>query len=409
MYTAWDLVTPFVPLFVLELERSDPRSAAAWSGLLVGIAPLLSAVAGPFWGAFADRFGGRRAMLRTIASSIVLVALTAFAASIWHLLVLRVLIGLLGGFYVLIHNLAAQASSRERLGQTIGALQAIQMVCLAIIPPLAGLLADRWGLRSNFLLAAVVMAIAFWVMWRRYRPAPAGHAPAEGAGAPKTRPAYWTLLADRRLALVGAIIFSAQFVDRAFGAVVPLLVVELEPGSEQVGFITGLVLGLGSGSNALAALVAGRLSGRVSARRLLLGSLACGCLILPLLAAAGTVWQLVGLRVALGLLGGGTIPLAYAVVSRLVPAERLGASFSMFASCAMLGASVGPMSLGAVATISVRLPLVLGAAALALCLLVLLRSRPPARTPHHPGPRAAPSDTPRRPQGPETEAPSPRI
>jgi hypothetical protein len=32
MYTGWDLVTPFVPLLVLELEGGDPRAAAGWSG-----------------------------------------------------------------------------------------------------------------------------------------------------------------------------------------------------------------------------------------------------------------------------------------------------------------------------------------------------------------------------------------
>jgi MFS transporter, DHA1 family, multidrug resistance protein len=372
VYTAWDLVTPFIPLFVLELEGGDPRSVAGWSGLLVGISPLLSALAGPFWGAFAERFGGRQALLRTILTSTVLIALTAFVTSVWHLLVLRVLVGLLGGFFVLIHTLAAQATTRERVGQTIGALQAIQMSCLAVIPPFAGLLADRWGLRSNFLLAAGIMILGFVVMWRGYRPPPSAPA-AEGHPAHKGRASYWGLLASPELAIVAAVIFSAQFVDRLFNAMAPLLVVELAPDSDQIGFITGLILGLGSGSTAIAALVSGRLARRLSARRLLLGSLAGGCLVLPLLAAAGAVWQLVALRIALGLLAGGTITLAYAFVSTFLPAERLGATFSMFASCAMLGASVGPMSLGAIAAVSLRLPLVVGAAALALCLLLLLR------------------------------------
>ena len=374
--TAWDLVTPFIPLFVLELEAGDPRSAAAWSGLLVGISPLLSAVTGPFWGAFAERFGGRNALLRTILTSVVLVALTAFVASVWQLLVLRVLVGLLGGFFVLIHGLAAQASARDRVGQTMGALQAIQLLCLAVVPPFAGLLADRWGLRSNFLLAAAIMLLGFVVMWRGYRPSrPSRRSDAHGAR--RGRGSYWALLVNRDMAIVAAIVFSAQFVERLFNALAPLLVVELAPDSDQIGFITGLVLGLGSGSTAIAALVSGRLAQRFSARTLLLGSLACGCLILPLLASAGAIWQVIGLRVALGLFAGGTITLAYAFVSKLLPAERLGLSFSAFASCAMLGGSAGPMSLGAIAQFSLRLPLVIGAAAFALCLVLLLRVQRP--------------------------------
>lgn len=401
--TAWDMVTPFVPLLVLELEAGDPRAAAAWSGLLVGIAPLLSAVTGPFWGAFAERFGGRNALLRTVGTSVVLVGLTAFVATIWQLLVLRTLVGLLGGFYVLIHCLAAQATSRDRVGQTIGAIQAISMVCLAIIPPIAGLLADQWGLRSNFLLAAVIMAAGCGVLWRGYSPVQPGPR-TDDSGARKGRTSYWAMLASRDLAVVALVIFSSQFVDRLFNALIPLLVVEMVPDSDRIGSITGLILGLGSGSTAIAAVTYGRLARRMPARRLLLGSLACGCLILPLLAAAGTVWQLVGLRILLGLLAGGVMTLAYAFASTIVPTDRLGASFSMFASCAMLGASVGPISLGAVAAVSLRLPLVVGAAAFALCLLLLLRVQSPRaqvsdRGPDVHSPKARPSQ-------PETEVPS---
>jgi len=86
---------------------------------------------------------------------------------------------------------------------------------------------------------------------------------------------------------------------------------------------------------------------------------------------------MIGLRVALGLFAGGTITLAYAFVSKLLPAERLGLSFSAFASCAMLGGSAGPMSLGVIAQFSLRLPLVVGASAFALCLVLLLRVQRP--------------------------------
>ncbi len=76
---------------------------------------------------------------------------------------------------------------------------------------------------------------------------------------------------------------------------------------------------------------------------------------------------------ALGVLAGGAMTLAYAFVSTLVPADRLGASFSMFASCAMLGTAIGPLSLGPVAAVWLRLPLVVGAVAFAACLLLLLK------------------------------------
>src|SRR5262249_32700724 len=158
-----------IPLYVLELVGGDPIAAATWSGIALGISPLMTAVAGPFWGSFAARYGARRAMMRTLLMSPCLVVLVAFSTAIWQVLVLRFLIGVLGGFYVLVHALVGQTAPKDRVGQAIGSLQAISMVTLAIIPPVAGLFTDILGIRSSFLVGAAVMLSSFWVMWRGYQ------------------------------------------------------------------------------------------------------------------------------------------------------------------------------------------------------------------------------------------------
>jgi DHA1 family multidrug resistance protein-like MFS transporter len=390
--TAWNLVTPFIPLFVLELVGGDPIAAATWSGLALGISPLMTAIAGPFWGAFAARYGARPAMMRTLLMSPCLVVLVAFSTAIWQVMVLRFLIGVLGGFYVLVHALVGQTAPRDRVGQAIGYLQAISMVTLAIIPPVAGLVSDVLGVRSSFLLGATVMLVSFWVMWRGYvaepsasgeatttsadataKPAGAVTKPADQTATRKPRGVAWALLSSPELAVVSAIIFVGQYVERVFWPLAPLLVVEMEPGSEQVGLMTGLVLGIGSAATALSALVCGRLARRVSARTLLLGSLACGVLTLPLLAMMDSFWAFMAARVVMGLLTGGIITLAYAHVSTLLPSDRLSASFSMFASVAMIASAVGPLLMSTLATMAgLRSPLLVGALGFACCFVVLL-------------------------------------
>ncbi len=136
----------------------------------------------------------------------------------------------------------------------------------------------------------------------------------------------------------------------------------MEPGSEQLGLMTGLVLGIGSARDG--ALGAGlRPAGppRVPPGSLLLASLACGCLTLPLLAVMGTFWQFVAARVVMGLLTGGIVTLAYAHVSTILPSDRLSVSFSMFASVAMVASAVGPVSMSTLATTAgLRSPLLVG-------------------------------------------------
>lgn len=375
---AWDLVTPFIPLYVLLLLDNDPVAAATWSGIAVGISPLMTAVAGPFWGSIAERYGARPAMLRTLLMAPCFVVLLAFTTAIWQLIALRFLIGAFGGFYVLVHALAAQTAPRDRVGQAIGTLQAISMVCLAIIPPVAGLFTDALGLRGNFIIGAAIMLISFAVMLRGYRPergrAGTGPTPTDHVPAPaRARGSYWSLLADPQLAMIAVVVFVGQYVERTFWPLAPLLLVDMEPDSTQLGLMTGLVLGVGSGATALSAFGAGRLSRRVSTRTLLLASLACGCASLPLLYVASTFWQFVAVRVVMGLLTGCIVTLSYAHVSRICPSDRLSATFSMFASVAMIASAVGPVSITTLAaTAGLRSPLLVGAVGFGLCIVLLL-------------------------------------
>lgn len=148
---------------------------------------------------------------------------------------------------------------------------------------------------------------------------------------------------------------------------------EMEPGSEQLGLMTGLVLGIGSGATARSALVVGRPARRVPARQLLLASLAFGWLTLLLLAAMSSFWQFVAARVVMGLLTGGIVTLAYAHVSTVPPSDRLSASFSMVASVATLASAVGPVSLSTLASAAgLRSPLLVGAIGFACCFVLLL-------------------------------------
>jgi DHA1 family multidrug resistance protein-like MFS transporter len=251
------------------------------------------------------------------------------------------------------------------------------MVSLAIIPPVAGLFTDALGIRSGFLLGAAIMLVSFGVMSRGYTAEPQPpNDPAKPSDAPAGRKAGgggWSLLASPELAVVAAIVFVGQYVERVFWPLAPLLVVEMEPGSEQIGLLTGLVLGIGSGATALSALVCGRLARRAPARLLLIGSLVCGCLTLPVLALMDSFWQFMAVRVVMGLLTGGIVTLAYAHVSTFLPSDRLSASFSMFASVAMVASAVGPVSMSTLATTAgLRAPLLVGAAGFACCVVLLV-------------------------------------
>ena len=64
VFTGFAFVLPFLPLYVRELGVEGDETVALWSGVLVGIAPLLAGLMAPVWGRLADRHGQKPMVVR---------------------------------------------------------------------------------------------------------------------------------------------------------------------------------------------------------------------------------------------------------------------------------------------------------------------------------------------------------
>ena len=95
---AFSLVMPFLPLYVEQLGVTGHSALNMWSGLVFSITFLFSAVASPFWGGLADRKGRKIMLLRSALGMAIVMLLMGLAQNIWQFLILRALLGLLGGF-----------------------------------------------------------------------------------------------------------------------------------------------------------------------------------------------------------------------------------------------------------------------------------------------------------------------
>jgi MFS transporter, DHA1 family, multidrug resistance protein len=145
-YGGFTAVIPFLPYYLKQLGVTGEARIASWSGILITIGPLLAALLGPAWGRLGDRYGMKLMFERcTLAQSIHWV-LFAFALSPYHLLGLRVLIGLLGGLTTFSVPLLVSTTPKEHMSRSIGALQTVQMLSSALGPLFGGLLADSIGI-----------------------------------------------------------------------------------------------------------------------------------------------------------------------------------------------------------------------------------------------------------------------
>lgn len=60
----FSIIFPFLPLYVAELDSTMGWSVEALSGLVFSVQALTMAVASPFWGVVADRYGRKLMVIR---------------------------------------------------------------------------------------------------------------------------------------------------------------------------------------------------------------------------------------------------------------------------------------------------------------------------------------------------------
>ncbi|MBI4493438.1 MAG: MFS transporter [Chloroflexi bacterium] len=370
VWLGFDFANPFLPLYIRELGVESVAEAALWSGLLVGLAPGLSALANPFWGLLADRFGPRPMLLRALVTFSLLLALMGLATSLWHLVALRIAIGLLGGFTALALALMITSGPRSRTAQALGALQAAQYVPLAVGPAVGGMLADSLGLRLNFFLAAglcLVGALVVAALIPQSPPPPPRRSPENRASAVGPSQSWRT----PRVLLPFAVLFIAYFVERSFVPVLPLYVSVLGAPPQAVASTAGLALAAGALASAASGPLSGRLASRYSLLWLMAAALGSALLLCLLVAFARDVGQFVALRVALGLLAGGLPTLAYTMGAQGTAQGKLGRQAGLLSSAALAANALGPMITGVIAAWDLRTVFLVDAALLGLALVLV--------------------------------------
>jgi len=92
----------------------------------------------------------------------------------------------------------------------------------------------------------------------------------------------------------------------------------------------------------------------IPARRLLLWRLCGGVVACFPMGLVWATYQLLVLRLILGLLAGGCMVVVYTLGSQIIPAETRGTSFSFLASAALLGGAAGPIAAGELTHLSIR-------------------------------------------------------
>jgi DHA1 family multidrug resistance protein-like MFS transporter len=377
-FVGFQFFSPFLPLYIRELGVTDPAKIALWAGAQAAVTPAMSGLLSPVFGRLADRFGRKIMLIRSLVGFVVIVAAMGLVTSVEQLFLARVVMGLFAGFTPMVMALATTSAPKDKVPAAIGMVQSAQLLSVAVGPAIGGYVASHFGIRYAFFATAGLCALALVgliVLFQEVTPA---------AGAPR-QPASRMPLSDvfkyPNFAVVMALLFVAQFIDRGLALLIPLQVAHL-PGIEKIAATSGAIVSVGAIAATASANVAARLAREVPAARilligLLLGGPLCAAMALP----RGWVLLLV-LRLFTGLCLGAAITLTYSLGAAIVPAEHRGAAFGWLGLGLQIGTAASPLASGAIAAASIPGAFVFdGALAWVAAALLLfagrgLRSRP---------------------------------
>ena len=337
---AFSLVMPFLPLYVEQLGVTGHSELNMWSGLVFSITFLFSAVASPLWGGLADRKGRKIMLLRSALGMGIVMLLMGLAQNIWQFLVLRALLGLLGGFIPNANALIATQIPRHKSGWALGTLST-GGVSGALLGPLAGgFLADNYGLRPVFFMTAAVLFICFMLTLFFIRE---NFTPVSKKEMLHVKEVFGSL---KNRELVLSLFVTTLIIQVATGSIAPILTLyvrDLAGNISNIAFISGMIASFPGVAALMCAPRLGKLGDRIGPEKILIVALIVSVLLLIPMSFVQTPLQLGILRFLLGAADGALLPAVQTLLVYNSSNQIAGRIFSYNQSFRDIGNVTGPL------------------------------------------------------------------
>ena len=369
-FMGFTLVMPFLPLYFRQLGLTDNGEIALWTGFSMGVTPALTAVLAPAWGRLADRYGRKIMVERSLVSFVLVMGAMAFVKEPWHVFALRAVQGLFAGYGALTLTMAAESAPPHKMADAIGYVHTAQRLGPALGPVIGGSLAAIAGLRNTFLVASGCYLFAVLLVFFLYRETPPrAHEHHEGRG----RVSFRDMLTFENFLILMLVVFGLQFIDRAFGPILPLYLGRAGVPDSRVAFVAGLIFSVAAGGGAIGNWIAGRLLLARHARVILAGSALASALASVLFAIEPPVWAMLVASAIFGLGIGVAMTTAYAEAGKMIPAGAHGAGFGLLTTASLTGLALSPVFGGLIGSTSMKAVFMANAIGLTILAVVVTR------------------------------------
>jgi DHA1 family multidrug resistance protein-like MFS transporter len=340
MDMSFTMITPFLPVYLSSELGAKASEVDMWSGAVFAVTFFVSGLLGPVWGVLADRKSRKLMALRASIGLTISYALCGIVQTPMQLFAARFFQGLCAGLYPALLALLAASIPARKTGLSMGLMQGGMTVGAVIGPFVGGVLADYFGMRESFFVAAIALGlisllIGFcikekprkvkvtsrnWFDWSVLR-----------------QPAIFKML--MACAVIHASLFSAQ-------PILPLYIAQLQGSMDNIMMLSGTIFSVCAISIMIASPILGAAGQKFGFLKVLSCSLFFAGLLISAQVLGRTPFEFGVWRFIAGFAIAGLIPLVNSIISTECPPDKKGEVFGFNFLTGHAGMALGPFAAG---------------------------------------------------------------
>lgn len=344
MSAGYTMIMPFLPMYLIQELGVEASGVNWWSGIIFSVTFLISGLMAPVWGAIADRKSRKLMAIRAASCLALSYLLGAFVQTPWQLFWVRVFQGFASGLWPATLAIMSSIAPAHRLGFCMGTMQGGMTAGHVIGPLLGGVVAEFFGMRTCFFVAAVgltiiTLALVFFIKEPEHKKVSRKEYKANTS----------TVLKNP---VIQRMLFAAGMVQMAFMLTMPILplyIAELQNSMSKIVLVSGIVFSIVGISGIFASPLWGVLGQSWGFRPALYLSMFLGGVFgvvqaIPFDLTQFTIWRFVG-----GIAMAGIFPAINAILTQTTAPEDRGRVFGYSYCAQQLGSVMGPIAGGALA------------------------------------------------------------
>jgi len=337
------LILPILPLYVRDLGVDDRAAVTLWSGLAYAATFLTAALTAPLWGYLGDRFGRKPMLIRASLGMAIAMSLIGLAQDVTQLVLLRLLVGLLGGYASGSTILVAAQAPKDRSAWALGTLSSAIMAGTIAGPLIGGTLAQTIGVQGAFLATGGLIFLAFIGTTLFLE-----EAPRLDRGTKKSKPSSSWAAVPYKLPVIALLSLSTllMFATISVEPIIAEHVRSLTGSTDDTALYAAVVFSITAFGTILSSPNLGKLADRMGHMQVLTLSLVAATLFLAAQAVVDDLIAFAILRFLTGIALGGITPTVVATIRRLLPDTSVGLVLGYNVSAQYIGQVAGPVLAG---------------------------------------------------------------